>query len=69
MAQKHSLTNREIQILELLSQGLSSAEIAQQLYISPNTVEFHRKQLLRKTDSRNVAHLIGNAFRKKLLTL
>ncbi|MBQ0114586.1 MAG: helix-turn-helix transcriptional regulator [Bacteroidales bacterium] len=69
MAQKHSLTNREIQILELLSQGLSSAEIAQQLFISPNTVEFHRKQLLRKTDSRNVAHLIGNAFRKKLLTL
>ena len=69
MAQKHSLTNREIQILELLSQGLSSAEIAQQLFISPNTVEFHRKQLLRKTDSRNVAHLIGNAFRNKLLTL
>ena len=44
-------------------------EISEQLYISSNTVEYHRKQLLRKTASRNAAELIGNAFRMRLLNL
>lgn len=62
------LTARELEVLEMLSHGLSSREIAKKLFISPNTVEYHRKQLLRKTSSRNVAQLIGNAFRYSLLT-
>lgn len=63
------LTARELEVLGLLSRGLSSREISEQLYISSNTVEYHRKQLLRKTGSRNVAELIGNAFRHGLLNL
>ena len=63
------LTARELEVLEMLSHGLSSRNIAEKLYISPNTVEYHRKQLLRKTSSRNVAELIGNAFRSGLLSL
>lgn len=62
------LTAREIEVLEMLSHGLSSKDISERLYISPNTVEYHRKQLLRKTSSRNVAELIGNAFRLGLLS-
>ena len=62
-----TLTARELEVLEMLSHGLSSKEISEKLYISPNTVEYHRKQLLRKTSSRNVAELIGNAFRYRLL--
>ena len=63
------LTARELEVLELLSRGFSSKEISEQLYISSNTVEYHRKQLLRKTASRNAAELIGNAFRMRLLNL
>jgi len=63
------LTARELEVLKLLSYGFSSKEISQKLFISPNTVEYHRKQLLRKTASRNAAHLIGKAFRAGLLVV
>lgn len=62
------LTPRELEVLEMLSNGLSSRDIAAKLFISPNTVEYHRKQLLRKTESANVAQLISNAFRLHLLS-
>ncbi|WP_407404389.1 response regulator transcription factor [Sodaliphilus sp.] len=63
-----TLTAREIEVLDLLSRGLSSKDIAEKLFISSNTVEYHRKQLLRKTESKNVAQLIGYAFRKRILS-
>ena len=66
---KIELTARELEVLNLLSLGFSSKEVAGKLFISPNTVEYHRKQLLRKTNSRNAAELIGNAFRMRLLPL
>ncbi|MCQ2288925.1 MAG: helix-turn-helix transcriptional regulator [Muribaculaceae bacterium] len=66
---KVTLTTRELEVLDLLSRGCSSKDIAEKLFISSNTVEYHRKQLLRKTESRNVAELIGNAFRKHYLDL
>ncbi len=66
---KIELTARELEVLNMLSLGFSSKEVAAKLFISPNTVEYHRKQLLRKTNSRNAAELIGNAFRMRLLTL
>ncbi|MBQ7691933.1 MAG: helix-turn-helix transcriptional regulator [Muribaculaceae bacterium] len=66
---KIELSARELEVLNLLSLGFSSKEVAEKLFISPNTVEYHRKQLLRKTNSRNAAELIGNAFRMRLLPL
>ena len=63
------LTVREREVLKFLVEGLSSREIAEKLYISINTVQYHRKQLLHKTDSRNVAELIGQAYRLKLIDL
>ena len=66
---KIDLTAREFEVLKLLSRGLNSKEIAEKLFISPNTVEYHRKQLLRKTVSSNSAELIGNAFRRGLLSI
>ena len=65
---KIELTARELEVLELLSRGLSSKDISEKLFISSNTVEYHRKQLLRKTESANVAQLIGNAFRLHLFS-
>ena len=69
MARNLELTNRELEVLKLLASGLNSKEISEQLFISTNTVEYHRKQLLRKTESRNVAELIGNAFRRGILKI
>ncbi len=63
------LTTRELEVLHLLSLGMNSKQIAEKLFISSNTVEYHRKQLLRKTNSRNAAELIGNAFRMRLLSI
>lgn len=63
----YNITERELEILELLSRGLSSREIAEKLFISPNTVEYHRRQLLKKTQSKNIADLIGNAYRLGIL--
>ncbi len=68
-APKIELTSREKEVLELLSTGYNSKEIGEKIFISSNTVEYHRKQLLRKTNSRNVAELIGKAYRTGLLKI
>lgn len=62
-----SITPRELEVLELLSRGLSSRAIAERLFISVHTVEYHRRQMLKKTDSKNIAELVGNAYRLGLL--
>lgn len=53
------LTNREILMIHYLNEGLSSKLIADKLKISINTVHNHRQNILRKTNCRNVAELIG----------
>ena len=64
---KDSITTREKDILSLLAIGLSSKEISEKLFISPHTVEYHRRQLLKKTKSRNIAQLIGTVYRMGIL--
>lgn len=66
-AHKMELTEREKEVLTHLVKGLNSREISEKLFISINTVQYHRKQLLRKTLSRNVAELIGKAYQLNLL--
>ncbi|WEK35615.1 MAG: response regulator transcription factor [Candidatus Pseudobacter hemicellulosilyticus] len=62
-----SLTIRELEILRLLTQELTSKEIAQQLFISERTVETHRKNLLRKTGCTGTVGLVKYAYAHKLL--
>lgn len=52
------LTPRERQVVELLTRGLSSKEIAAELRISPRTVDIYRSNLLTKTRARNTLHLL-----------
>ena len=47
------LSAREAEVLRLLAQGLSNREIAERLYLSRRTVEFHISRLLSKLDARN----------------
>lgn len=61
------LTERELEILKLIVQELSSEEIAQKLFISRRTVDTHRKHILQKTKSKTIVSLIKFAFRNELV--
>ncbi len=56
------LTRREKEILQLVCKAYSSKEIADQLFISLNTVENHRKRLFQKMDVKNMAGLVRKAM-------
>ncbi|MGY3055235.1 DNA-binding NarL/FixJ family response regulator [Pedobacter sp. UYEF25] len=58
-----SLTTRELDVLQLLSEGYTNVQIADKLDLSKRTVEGHRQSLIDKTDSKNTASLIGFAVR------
>ncbi len=49
----YDLSDRELQVLGLVMQGLSNIETAERLFISPNTVKAHLRNILRKTGTRN----------------
>ncbi len=55
------ITRREKEVLELIADGLTNAEIAQKLFISTTTVDSHRKNLLAKFKAKNTALLIRTA--------
>jgi DNA-binding NarL/FixJ family response regulator len=55
------LTRREKEVLEMIAEGLTNNEVAQKLFISPSTVDTHRKNILIKFGVNNTAHLIKKA--------
>ena len=61
------LTKRESEIIGLISQGLTSQEMADKLFISPRTVETHRANLLKKVGVKNSMELINKVDELKLL--
>ena len=61
------LSGREKEVLECIASGLTTQEIAEQLFISKNTVETHRKNLLYKLKARNTAELVNNAYKQRLI--
>lgn len=61
------LTPREREILEFICKQFTTHEIADQLYISPRTVEVHRKNLLDKTKVKNIAGLVIFAIMNDLI--
>jgi DNA-binding NarL/FixJ family response regulator len=61
------LTRREIEVLKFISDGFTNPEIADKLFISPLTVDSHRKNLILKLNAKNTASLIKIAFQSGYL--
>lgn len=64
-----TLGGREREVLQLLAEGLTSGEIADRLDISTNTVDTHRRNLMKKLDLHSVAELTKYAIREGLTSL
>lgn len=61
------LTGREIEIITLISLEYSGKEISEQLFISVNTVETHRKNIMKKLDAKNTISLVKYALKNNLI--
>jgi DNA-binding NarL/FixJ family response regulator len=62
-----SLTKREVEIVRLISEGLTSQQMADRLFISPRTVETHRANLMKKMSVKNAIELVKKAQQLDLL--
>jgi len=61
------LTDREIEVLQLLAEGVPPTEIGKRLFISPNTVSSHVERILAKLDVHTRAHAVAVAFEAGIL--
>lgn len=61
------LTDREREILKLISREFTNRQIAEELFISERTVETHRKNIFRKTGTNNLVGLIKFAYANNLI--
>ena len=67
--QKNILSKREIEVLELICQGKNNKKIADALFISPQTVKGHRRNLLAKTNCNNTASLVIYAVKNNFIEI
>lgn len=63
------LSEREIEIIKLVCDGLSNQEIADKLFISKRTVDKHRYNILEKTACKNTASLVIYAIKNEIIKL
>ena len=61
------LTDREIEIIRLIEKEYNNKQIAEELFISERTVETHRKNIFRKTNTNSVIGLVKYAYEHKLI--
>ena len=61
------LSPREREMLKLVAEGLTNSEIADRIFLSPETIKSYRKNLLLKLDAKNTAVLVRIAIEQKLI--
>ncbi|TYA92100.1 response regulator [Seonamhaeicola marinus] len=64
---KNILSNKETEVLLLISEGLTTKEIATKLFVSTRTIETHRANILKKIEVKNTAELIKKASKLNLI--
>jgi ATP/maltotriose-dependent transcriptional regulator MalT len=62
-----SLSERELEVLSLIADGLSNAEIGRRLHVGRETVKSHARSILVKMPARNRTHAVALAFRTGIL--
>jgi DNA-binding NarL/FixJ family response regulator len=72
--EKHSfgtpgLTTREREVLQLIAEGFTNKDMAKELNLSVNTVNFHRKNMMKKLDIHNQADLVRYALKEGIAEL
>jgi DNA-binding NarL/FixJ family response regulator len=60
-------SQREIEVLNLIAEGMTNVEMADKLFISKRTIEGHRQSLIEKTGVRNTASLIKHAIQHGII--
>ena len=63
------LTSRETEVLRLIAEGHSTKQIAEKLFLSPRTVDFHRANICQKLDLHDIAGLTKYAIRQGLIKI
>jgi len=63
------LTKRELEVLQLIAEGLTDQEIADKIFLSIRTINWHRANLISKTGSKNTVNLITYAIKNNLVKL
>ena len=66
---QHDLTVRELEVLELIANGFTTRQIAEQLYLSVHTINSHRKNILKKLSITSPAHLAAFAIESGLVKM
>jgi len=61
------LTQREREIIKLIAEGLTSQQMADQLFISPRTVETHRANVMKKIGVKNAVELVKKAQQLEII--
>jgi DNA-binding NarL/FixJ family response regulator len=64
-----ALTQRELEVLIMVCNGLNNTEIAEKLFISPKTLEVHKSNVYKKTGVKNSAQLVIYAIRKGFIEI
>jgi DNA-binding NarL/FixJ family response regulator len=65
----NTLTEREMEVLALICEELTSAEIAEKLFVSRRTIEGHRNSLFEKTGAKNTVGLVLFAIRNGIIAI
>ncbi len=63
------LTEREIEVLQMIAEGYTNTQIAEKLFISSGTVDTHRKNIMKKLNIHNVSGLVKYAIKHKIIIL
>lgn len=66
---EENLSPREYEVIQLISWEYSTIEIAQQLFLSPETIKSHRKNIIKKLNVKNSAGIVRRAFELDLISV
>lgn len=61
------LSRREIQVLQMIAEGMMTKEIAHAMKISSRTIDIHRTRIIRRLEAKNAIHAVAIAIRMGLI--